>query len=118
MTEDAGTCALMRLLPLFRLGIRAGSNLTQLEIDALLLDLAFDFADCAVPPPPSAFGEAAIATIENVSPACATRSRDGVNLKSGVSTGSGRMLPPGYIHLGVAKEIVPSLEDFGIAPDR
>ena len=27
------------------------------------------------------------------------------------------MLPPGYIHLGVAREIVPILEDFGIAPD-
>ena len=30
---------------------------------------------------------------------------------------SGRTLPPGYIHLGVAKEIVPSLRDFHIDPD-
>ena len=29
-----------------------------------------------------------------------------------------RTLPPGYIHLGVAKEIVPVLRDFGIDPDR
>ena len=28
-----------------------------------------------------------------------------------------RTLPPGYIHLGVAKEIVPTLRDFGIDPD-
>src|SRR6478609_12212981 len=25
--------------------------------------------------------------------------------------------PPGYIHLGVAKEVVPILQDFGLAPD-
>jgi AraC-like DNA-binding protein len=31
--------------------------------------------------------------------------------------GSGRTLPPGYIHLGVAKEIAPTLRDFGIDPD-
>jgi len=29
----------------------------------------------------------------------------------------GRTLPPGYIHLGVAKEIVPTLRDFGVEPD-
>ena len=29
----------------------------------------------------------------------------------------GRTLPPGYIHLGVAKEIAPTLRDFGIDPD-
>jgi AraC-like DNA-binding protein len=29
----------------------------------------------------------------------------------------GRTLPPGYIHLGVAKEIVPTLRDFGIDPE-
>ena len=28
-----------------------------------------------------------------------------------------RTLPPGYIHLGVAKEIAPTLRDFGIDPD-
>ncbi|MCG7394287.1 AraC family transcriptional regulator [Microvirga sp. ACRRW] len=31
--------------------------------------------------------------------------------------GVGRALPSGYIHLGVAKEIVPALRDFGIDPD-
>ncbi|MBB3018781.1 AraC-like DNA-binding protein [Microvirga lupini] len=30
---------------------------------------------------------------------------------------SGRTLPAGYIHLGVAKEIAPILRDFGIDPD-
>jgi AraC-like DNA-binding protein len=30
---------------------------------------------------------------------------------------SGQPLPPGYIHLGVAKEIVPTLRDLGIEPD-
>lgn len=29
----------------------------------------------------------------------------------------GRTLPPGYIHLGVAKEVAPTLQDFGIDPD-
>lgn len=33
-----------------------------------------------------------------------------------VFAGSGRTLPPGYIHLGVAKEIAPALRDFGIDP--
>lgn len=28
------------------------------------------------------------------------------------------MLPPGCIHQGVAKEIVPTLRDLGVAPDR
>lgn len=28
-----------------------------------------------------------------------------------------RVLPPGYIHLGVSKEIVPTLRGFGVAPD-
>ena len=28
-----------------------------------------------------------------------------------------RALPAGYIHLGVAKEIAPTLRDFGIDPD-
>src|SRR5215212_628482 len=35
-----------------------------------------------------------------------------------VPTGPGQMLPPGYIHLGVAKEIAPVLRDFGIDPER
>lgn len=32
-------------------------------------------------------------------------------------SGSARTLPPGYIHLGVAKEIAPTLRDFRIDPD-
>ncbi|QRM31842.1 AraC family transcriptional regulator [Microvirga sp. VF16] len=36
---------------------------------------------------------------------------------STVLAGQERTPPPGYIHLGVAKEIVPSLRDFGIEPD-
>jgi AraC-like DNA-binding protein len=36
---------------------------------------------------------------------------------SNVQAGSGRTLPPGYIHLGVAKEIVPTLREFGVDPD-
>ncbi|WP_201860579.1 AraC family transcriptional regulator [Microvirga soli] len=34
-----------------------------------------------------------------------------------VPAGSGRTLPPGYIHLGVAKEIAPTLREFGLDPD-
>ncbi|KLK93533.1 AraC family transcriptional regulator [Microvirga vignae] len=34
-----------------------------------------------------------------------------------VLAGPGRTLPPGYIHLGVAKEIAPALRDFDIDPD-
>lgn len=33
-----------------------------------------------------------------------------------VIAGPGRTLPPGYIHLGVAKEIAPTLREFGIDP--
>jgi hypothetical protein len=33
------------------------------------------------------------------------------------STEPRRLLPPGYIHLGVAKEIEPTLRDFGLDPD-
>jgi AraC-like DNA-binding protein len=36
---------------------------------------------------------------------------------SDVLVTSGRTLPSGYVHLGVAKEIVPVLQDFGINPD-
>ena len=30
---------------------------------------------------------------------------------------AGLTLPPGYIHLGVSKEIVPTLRAFGLDPD-
>lgn len=34
-----------------------------------------------------------------------------------VMTGAGNSLPPGYIQLGVATEIAPTLRDFGLDPD-
>ncbi len=37
--------------------------------------------------------------------------------QSPVTPVPGRTLPPGYIHLGVAKEIAPTLHDSGIDPD-
>ena len=40
-----------------------------------------------------------------------------ISLPPTVLAGAGRTLPPGYIHLGVAKEIAPILRDFGIDPD-
>jgi AraC-like DNA-binding protein len=40
-----------------------------------------------------------------------------ISIPSSILTGPGRTLPPGYIHLGVAKEIAPTLRDFGIDPD-
>lgn len=40
-----------------------------------------------------------------------------IAVSSTVLAGSERMLPPGYIHLGVAKEIVPTLCDFGLDPN-
>jgi AraC-like DNA-binding protein len=40
-----------------------------------------------------------------------------VSLRSSVQTDPRRTLPPGYIHLGVAKEIAPTLRDFGVDPD-
>ncbi|MGO4526350.1 AraC family transcriptional regulator [Microvirga sp. 2MCAF35] len=39
-----------------------------------------------------------------------------ISLGSAVPAGLGRTLPPGYIHLGVAKEIAPTLHEFGIDP--
>ncbi|MGO4388676.1 AraC family transcriptional regulator [Microvirga sp. 2YAF29] len=40
-----------------------------------------------------------------------------ISLSSPILVGPERTLPPGYIHLGVAKEISPALRDFGIYPD-
>src|SRR3712207_6209000 len=40
-----------------------------------------------------------------------------IAVPSTLLTKPGRTLPPGYIHLGVAKEIAPTLRDFGIDPD-
>lgn len=40
-----------------------------------------------------------------------------ISISPTVLAGSGRTLPPGYIHLGVAKEIAPTLRDFGIDPN-
>ncbi|WP_246388717.1 AraC family transcriptional regulator [Microvirga mediterraneensis] len=39
-----------------------------------------------------------------------------ISLSSMVPAGLGRTLPPGYIHLGVVKEIAPTLREFGIDP--
>ena len=36
---------------------------------------------------------------------------------SSTASPSRRTLPPGYIHLGVAKEIAPTLRDLGVDPD-
>ena len=44
-------------------------------------------------------------------------SRPPSQLPQTVAAGIGRTLPPGYIHLGVAKEIVPTLRELGIDPD-
>jgi len=33
------------------------------------------------------------------------------------TTGSGRRLPPGFVHLGAIKEIAPILREFGLDPD-
>ena len=43
--------------------------------------------------------------------------RQPITVPSSVLADPQRTLPPGYIHLGVAKEIVPTLRDFGLAPD-
>src|SRR5215211_5519209 len=40
-----------------------------------------------------------------------------ISVSSTAIAGSRRTLPPGYIHLGVAKEIAPTLRDLGIDPD-
>ncbi len=40
-----------------------------------------------------------------------------ISIPSSILAGPGRTLPPGYIHLGVAKEVAPALRDFGIDPD-
>jgi AraC-like DNA-binding protein len=49
-----------------------------------------------------------------------TMAENTVFLSSGISMHSSpgaRTLPPGYIHLGVAKEIVPALREFGLDPN-
>jgi len=40
-----------------------------------------------------------------------------ISIPPNVSSGPYWLLPPGYIHLGVAKEIAPTLRDFGIDPE-
>jgi AraC-like DNA-binding protein len=40
-----------------------------------------------------------------------------ITVPSTILAASGRTLQPGYIHLGVAKEIAPTLRDFGIDPN-
>ena len=44
-------------------------------------------------------------------------SRPPSQLPQTVPAAIGRTLPPGYIHLGVAKEIVPTLREFGVDPE-
>lgn len=52
-----------------------------------------------------------------VSPAAGTSEQNFTSAQSIVLAGRGRTFPPGYIHLGVAQEIAPTLRDFGIDPD-
>lgn len=52
----------------------------------------------------------------------ASASRTGRRSSSSLVTqsmpaGTDQPLPPGYVHLGVAEEIVPALRDFGVDPD-
>ena len=44
-------------------------------------------------------------------------SRPPSQLPQTVPAAIGRTLPPGYIHLGVSKEIVPTLRELGVDPD-
>jgi AraC-like DNA-binding protein len=44
-------------------------------------------------------------------------SRSPSQLPQTVPAAIGRTVPPGYIHLGVAKEIVPTLREFGVDPE-
>ena len=43
--------------------------------------------------------------------------RQPITVPSPVQAEPRRTLPPGYIHLGVAKEVAPALREFGIDPD-
>src|SRR5829696_4055244 len=44
-------------------------------------------------------------------------SRKAASIDPKAPAGPRRLLPPGYIHLGVAKEIEPTLRDFDLDPD-
>ncbi|MEE1609783.1 AraC family transcriptional regulator [Microvirga sp. CF3016] len=52
-----------------------------------------------------------------VPPSTSTGRENSTAIPPRVLAGPGRTLPPGHIHLGVAKEIVPTLRDFSIDPD-
>ena len=54
-----------------------------------------------------------------IGPASRVRVQRGqpITVPSSVLADPRRTLPPGYIHLGVAKEIVPTLREFGLDPD-
>ncbi|MBM6595258.1 AraC family transcriptional regulator [Microvirga pudoricolor] len=66
----------------------------------------------------SGIGEAAMTTINSIVPLSTNVGRENsIPTQPTIPAGPGRMLPPGHIHLGVAKEIAPTLCDFGIDPD-
>ena len=52
-----------------------------------------------------------------VSPATGTSEDNSTPGQPILLAGRGRPLPPGYIHLGVSKEIAPTLREFGVEPD-
>ncbi len=52
-----------------------------------------------------------------VSPATGSSEENSTSGQPILLAGRGRTLPPGYIHLGVSKEIAPTLRDFGVEPD-
>lgn len=52
-----------------------------------------------------------------MSPSTSIGRESSTSIASMVLAGAGRTLPPCYIHLGVAKEIAPTLRAFGIDPD-
>jgi len=56
--------------------------------------------------------------IKSIVPSSASiRRESSILTPPAILAGPERTLPPGYIHLGVAKEIAPTLRDFGIDPE-
>jgi AraC-like DNA-binding protein len=74
-----------------------------------LITLTLQFCDT------SDFWEASVTSM--VTPPTVVSPQSSISRQPIVLAGRGRTLPPGYIHLGVAKEIAPVLRDFGLDPD-
>jgi AraC-like DNA-binding protein len=84
----------------------------RIESKGFVFEHVVDQADRALSWPLLNLGEATLMT-KNIVPPSASVSPE---TPTTILAGPKRTLPPGYIHLGVSKEIAPTLREFGLDP--